>query len=245
MIRQLWARIGRRKGKSSTFVDDSNPEQSVVPLRNRKFSDLSAAPESAIVTKKDHIERFTESVHQLVEKLEGIHEHLGRQVNQNEQLLERMGQLPEVLKTMPEATSRQEQALRSLLTQLQEKGHQDQQIMDILSSLPDQAVRQTQTLGEIHQQLAESAKSGIQLGEKVGRVADTLNKLDHDTINQTEWIEQMSRTFMVTDRYLKLTLAKQNKRFLWIMAACMAAILFSIAGLIFGLYLFQGGGSGL
>lgn len=239
MIRQLWAKFGLGRGKSGQYMDENNPEQSVVPLRHRKPNDPSAGPEAAIVTKKDHVERFTESVHQLVEKLEGIHDHLGKQVDQNEQLLEKMGQLPEILKTMPEATTRQEQAVRSLLNQLQEKSRQEQEVMAVLSSLPDQAVRQSQTLGEIHQQLSQSLQEETQLNAQVGRVSDVLTKLDKNTINQTEWLEHMSRTFMVTDRYLKLTLAKQQRRFLWVLTICIGISLLSLIGLILGIYLLQ------
>lgn len=241
MIRQLWAKFGRRKERTGHYLDENNPEQGVVPLRNRKPRDPVAGPEASIVTKKDHAERFTESVHQLVNKLEGIHDHLGRQVDQNEQLLAKMGQLPELLKTMPEAISRQEQAVYSLLNQLQEKSRQDQEVLSLLSSLPDQSARQSRTLGEIHQQLAQSLREETQLNEQVSRVSDVLKKLDKNTVSQTEWLEHMSRTFMVTDRYLKLTLAKQQRRFLWILIVCMGICLLSVLGLILGIYLLQSG----
>ena len=92
MIRQLWAKIGRRKGKSGIYADPDNPERAVVPLRNRKSTDPVVGPEAALVTKKDHIDRFTEGVNKLVGKLDGIHTHLGSQASQNEQLLKQMNQ---------------------------------------------------------------------------------------------------------------------------------------------------------
>lgn len=241
MIRELWARIGRRKVKSGLYPDENNPEHSVVPLRSRRPADASGSPETALVTKKDPVERFTESVHQLVEKLEGIRTHLDRQVTQNEQLLEQMAELPGLLNALPQSADRQEQALRGLLSHLQEKDRQDRRILDTLSSLPDQTARQTQTLGEIHQQMNQSLQSEIELNEQVGRVCDTLTKLDQDTENQTEWMEHVCRTFTMTDRYLKLTLAKQQRRFLWMLAIATGICLLSVLGLVAGILMMQRG----
>jgi regulator of replication initiation timing len=241
MIRELWARIGRRKVKPGVYPDENNPEHSVVPLRNRRPDDVSDSPETAIVTKKDHVERFTDAVHQMVEKLEGIRTHLDKQVGQNEQLLEQMAKLPDLLNTLPQSVGRQEEALRALLGRLEEKDRQDRQILDTLSSLPDQAIRQTQTLEEIHQQMAESLQSDSQLNQQVGRVCETLTKLGQDTVSQTEWLEHVCRTFTMTDRYLKLTLAKQQKRFLWMMAIGMGICLLSVLGLVAGILLMHRG----
>lgn len=240
MIRQLWAKIGRGKGKASGYSDKRNPEQPVVPLRNRKPSDSSVS-EAAIVTKKDHIERFTETVHQLVEKLEGIHDHLGRQAEQNVELLEKMGQLPEMLKAMPESIGRQEQAVQALLNQLQEKSREDRQVMEILSSLPEQTARQNQTLEEIGRQLEQTAEKGTCLNERVGQACEVLASLDKSAAGQTEWLEHMSRTFMVTDRYLKLTLAKQQRRFLWVLTICITICLLSVLGLVAGILFMRQG----
>lgn len=241
MIRELWARIGRRKVKRGVYPDENTPEHSVVPLRGRRPTDGSGCPETTLVTKKDPVERFTESVHQLVEKLEGIHAHLDRQVIQNERLLEQMAALPDLLNTLPKSVDRQEQALRGLLTHLQEKDRQDRRILDTLSSLPDQTARQTQTLEEIQQQMSQSLQSEIQLNEQVGRACDTLTKLDQDTANQTEWMEHVCRTFTMTDRYLKLTLAKQQRRFLWMLAVATGICLLSVLGLVAGIMIMQRG----
>ena len=82
--------------------------------------------------------------------------------------------------------------------------------------LPEQAACQSQALEEIRQQMAQSLQSDSQLNKQVGQVCDTLAKLDQDTISQTEWMEQVCRTFTLTDRHLKLTLARQHRRFLWL-----------------------------
>jgi phage-related tail protein len=237
MIRELWAKIGRRRFKRGVFPDKKNPEQLVVPLRNPRPTDASDGPETAIVTKKDHVERFTDAVQQMVEKLEGIQRHLDRQVGQSEQLLNQMAQLPDLLSILPQSVGRQEEALRALLSQLQEKDRQDRQFLDTLSSLPDQAARQVQKLEEIHQQMAESLQSDNQLNHQVGQVCDTLNKLDRNTVSQTEWMEHVCRTFTLTDRYLKLTLAKQQRRFLWMMTIGMGICLLSVLGLVAGILL--------
>ncbi len=240
MIRQIWAKIGRRKGAGAANSDEMNPEQSVVPLRGRKSRE-SGEPESLIVTKKDHIERFTETVHQVVEKLEGIGTHLGRQAEQTNELLEKMGQLPEMLKAMPEAAGRQEEAVRSLLALLEEKSRRDEAMMETLSSLPEQADRQSRALEEIGRHAGQSAEAGNHLNEKMGQACEALDKLDQATAGQTEWLEHMSRTFVVTDRYLKLTLAKQHRRFLWMLAICMGICLLSVVGLVVGILLMRQG----
>lgn len=241
MIRELLAKIGRRKGKSGQLLDIKSPEESAVPFRNRRPPDFDASPESAIVTKKDHVDRFNEAINHLVNKLEGIHEHLGKQVNQTEQLIEKMGQLPDLLKTMPQSVDRQEQSLRSLLDHLQAKNIQDRQMMDLLATLPGETSRQSQQLGEIHQQLSESAKTDRQMSEHIGHCSDSLSRLNQETVSQTEWIQRMNRTFQVTDRYLKLTVAKQQRRFLWLTAICIGISILSVGGLVAGIILLNRG----
>jgi regulator of replication initiation timing len=241
MIRELWAKIGRRKGRSEKYPDKANPEQSVVPLRGTRSAGISDFPETAIVSKKDHVERFTDAIQQMVEKLEGIGGHLGKQISQNERLLDQMTKLPELLNSLPQSIGRQEEALRGLLGQLLEKERRDRQILDTLSSLPEQAACQSQALEEIRQQMAQSLQSDSQLNKQVGQVCDTLAKLDQDTISQTEWMEQVCRTFTLTDRHLKLTLARQHRRFLWMAAITRGLCRVLVSGLAVWIFLMHRG----
>jgi hypothetical protein len=55
-----------------------------------------------------------------------------------------------------------------------------------------------------------------------------LEKLNESTNSQTEGIEQMSKTFAASDRYLKYIISKQNKRFMWIFIIAMSISLAAI-----------------
>jgi hypothetical protein len=71
--------------------------------------------------------------------------------------------------------------------------------------------------------------------ESFNKFNETLEKLNNSTIGQTAGIEQMSKTFATSDRYLKYIVSRQNRRFVWVFVAalgvCVAVILI-FAGVI-------------
>ncbi|MBL7214549.1 MAG: hypothetical protein ISS71_02590 [Phycisphaerae bacterium] len=227
MIKQIFSKIGWGKNKSKSsgttaplkdFPDANEPSTNpaIVPLRSN----------SMVTKKKDSAEVFNEAVEKLVGKLESINENLASQVKQNERLVERMDMLPGMLMPLPKAVEEQRQAFAQVAEQLRQKVARDEKVAEELSG--------------IHEKVAHAAEVDAKMCDNFSTFSDTLSKLDNDTVSQTEWIQQMSRTFSASERYIKYAIAKQQARFYWVFGISLAICLFAVIALTIGIVLLMG-----
>jgi len=177
----------------------------------------------------ESLEKLQEGFNKLVEQLQGINEHLNRQVAQHEDLMSRIEQLPHLLESFPAVVENQKRITEQLLEQLKASAAKDQQFIDAVEKIPTETVKQTDALVNVNHQLAAAADIDVQMAESFNNFNETLDKLNQSTVSQTDGIIQMSKTFAASDRYLKYIISKQNKRFMWVFIAaisvCAAAIL--------------------
>lgn len=172
-----------------------------------------------------------------MEKLEGINDSLGRQTQQNEQLVRKLDELPTLLSLVPDAVHQQRQALIQMTEQLRRKVEQDEALSMLLAKLPGLAGQQTESLEAIEERLATAADVDVKMAGTFDRVAESLSKLDADTASQTEWLQQMSRTFADNERLIKETLVAQQRRFFRVFAIAAGICLIAIAGLSVAIFL--------
>lgn len=242
MIKQFFSKLCGRGGKASdksVLIKDYSPvgggnSSAVVPLHG---GPRGAAAEQSVVRKKEPVEVFAESVDRLVSKLDGINDSLGRHTQQNEQLVRKLDELPTLLAPVPDAVHQQRQALIQMTEQLRRKVEQDEALSMLLAKLPDLAGQQTEALEAIEERLSTSADVDARMAGTFDRVAESLGKLDADTVSQTEWLRQMSRTFADNERLIKETLAVQQRRFFRVVAIAAGVCLIAVAGLSVAVFL--------
>lgn len=240
MIHEIWSKIGQRwgrgKNQSQLAVEDdllliNKNSNSVVSLRQ-------ADTASTVITKKkDSAEIVGEAIHKLVGRLEEINASISLQTQQNIQLVDKMNQLPDLLSGLPQQAQEQRQILQDLSAELKAKAQNDHKMLETVAAMTEQTSEQTHKLGQIEEHLHAAERTDLQLCDNMSKVGQSLEKLDLNTVSQTEWIQQMSRAFTATDRYLKYTLAQQQRRFMWIFAVSMAVSVVAIVGLILGIVL--------
>jgi len=170
----------------------------------------------------ESLEKLQEGFDKLVNQLQGINEHLNRQANQHEELMNRIKQLPELLESFPEIVKNQKLVAEQLLEQLRTAGAKNEQFIDAVEKIPSETTKQTDALVDIDHQLAAAADIDVQMTENFNNFYQTLDKLNQSTISQTDGILQMSKTFATSDRYLKYIISKQSKRFMWIFIAAVS-----------------------
>ena len=222
-----------------TMTLDVPPEdETVAPLhaerggvlpKRRASSSRPASDGSAAVTsldRRDSVEKLQEGFNRLIDQLQQINEHLNEQVSQHHDLMGRVKQLPQLLESLPSAVENQ----KILTTQLL-----DQLFLDVVGRIPVEASRQTDTLCSIDRQLAAAADADVQMAASFLKFRDTLDRLNGNTVSNTEGILQMSRTFATSDRYLKYVVNKLNKRYAWVfgiaVGVCATAICI-LAGIV-------------
>ena len=169
-----------------------------------------------------------ESFNKLIEKLQGINDHLGTQVVQHEDLMNRMEQLPKLIENFPNALENQKHLVEQLLEQLKSNAAKDMQFVDAVEKIPNETLKQTDALVNINNQLSAAADVDTQLSENFHKFTNTLGKLDQSTMGQTDSILQMSKTFAASDRYLKYIISRQNKRFMWMLLVTIGVCFISI-----------------
>lgn len=214
-------------------VTDAESEQKNQEVPSNKVI-VKAVPQNDKQTNMGQVptetlEKLQEGFEKLIDRLQGINEHLDRQAAQHEELMSRIQQLPQLLESFPAVVENQKKITEQLLEQLKSTTAKNEQFVDAVEQIPTQTAKQTDALVNIDHQLAAAADIDVQMSQSFNNFNKTLDKLNESTISQTEGIEQMSKTFAASDRYLKYIISKQNKRFMWIfiisMSVCLATIL--------------------
>jgi methyl-accepting chemotaxis protein len=184
------------------------------------------------VERRESIERLQDGFNQLVDQLQQINDHLSRQVAQHEDLMARVKQLPPLLESLPSAVENQKHLTGQLLAHLQNTVARERQFSEAVERMPAEAARQTDTLVDINHQLAAAADIDVQMAESFNKFRVTLDRLNQNTMSNTEGILQMSRTFAASDRYLKYVIWRLNRRYAWTLAAAMSVCLGVVAALV-------------
>ncbi len=176
-------------------------------------------------SKAESLEKLQAGFDKLIDKLQGINEHLNRQITQNEELMSRIEQLPQLLEGFPSLLENQKQITERLLEQLNAAAVKNQQFIDTVEKIPTETAKQTDALVNIDHQLAAAADIDVQMAESFNKFNETLNKLNRSTLAQTDSMIQMGKTYATSDRYLKYIISRQNKRFMWIFIAAVSVCL--------------------
>ncbi len=213
--------ISQEAKSTATAVDDAG--------RTGQQSDKLIVKAVPPKDKHESLEKLHQGFNKLVEQLQDINEHLGRQVTQHENLMSRMEQLPSLLESFPSVVENQKRITEQLLEQLKSAVAKNQQFLDAVEKIPNETAKQTDALVDIDHQLAAAADTDVQMAESFNKFNQTLDKLNQSAVAQTDSIMQMSRTFATSDRYLKYIVSRQNKRFIWVfiiaLGICVAVIL--------------------
>ena len=186
--------------------------------------------------RREPLEKLQEGFNQLVDQLQQINEHLNEQLTQHEELMGRVRELPQALESLPAAVENQKVLTTQLLNQLRSTASKDQEFIDAVGRIPAETTRQTETLAGISRHLEASAETDVRLADSFMRFRNTLDRLNHNTVSNTEGIVQMSRTFAASDRYLKRVVTKLHRRFAWMLIGTIGvgvAVICALVGFIF------------
>jgi hypothetical protein len=178
--------------------------------------------------KTQSLEKLQDGFNQLLGQLQGINEHLNRQVSQHAELMERIEKLPEWLASFPTVVEGQKKITEQLLDQVKGAAAKQERFIDAVEKMPTETAKQTDALVGIDHQLAAAADTDVQMVENFNKFAQTLERLNQFTEGQTDGILQMSKTFATSDRYLKYIVSRQNKRFVWVFVAAISVCVFVI-----------------
>jgi len=244
-LKQLWTKINhwwsaKNHRTVSVSVDadglisePDNDSANHPPDRQQKNPDTEMVVKKvSAVERKNNTEVFGQAFNRLIDKLQGINDHLDKQIRQHEELMQRIEKLPDLLQSLPGAVGNQKQIVDSLIEQLKTRALKDKQFMETIDKIPAETAKQTNAVLEMNHKLSVATDIDAQMSENFNKFNDALSKLDADTVSQTEGIKQMNKTFVASDRYLKYIISRQNRRFMWIFMTALVVCTFSIISLI-------------
>jgi uncharacterized phage infection (PIP) family protein YhgE len=186
--------------------------------------------------RRESAEKVQEGFNRLVDQLQRINDHLGQQLNQHEELMNRVRQLPQLLESFPQMVESQRELSGELAGQIRMAAARQEQFLNAVGQIPTETARQTRTLGAIHSQLEMAAQADVELVTCFGRVGRTLDQLDTNTADSTAGMRKFRKSAAARDRYMVLALSKFQRRIVWLFAGfavlCVAAVS-AIIGLVF------------
>ena len=212
------------------------------PLRKEPVPQETKVSGEIVTHRDDRTEALgmiQSSFEQLVEKLGGINENIGRQINQNEELMRRIDELPQFLQNFPEGLKNQKAVVDALVEQLKVQSLKNQQFAEAVEKIPAATEKQTNAISDMAVHLSASADIDAQLVEDFRRFNSITDKLKNNIEGQTDSIIQMSKTFSASDRYLKYILNTQHKRFMWVFIASLGVCVFAITTMLVVIFLLK------
>ena len=207
---------------------DKSVITSYEPLRSEAAEHDVVVRDDSAVQKKDSNELISEGFVKLIEQLEGINGNFESQAKRHDALMERINGLPDVLESLPKAAESQRQVAEALVEQLKEKNLKEQQFIEAIGKIPEETSKQTNTLIDMSRKLSISADIDAQMGESFNKFNDSVSKLSADTVDQSDSIRQMNKTFAASDRYLKYLITKQNRRMMWMFITTVGVCAFAV-----------------
>ena len=236
-IRELISRTGK--------WFSARKESLYEPLRKSPVSDKTFNSDGAVLRRNESIDRveaiqmLQRSFEQLVEKLGGINENIDRQIKQNEELIQRMTEFPQLLQNFPESLKNQRAVIDAMIEQLKMQALKNQQFTETIEKIPAAAEKQTDAISDMAVQLAASADVDAQLAAGFTKFNSITDKLKDNVENQTDSIIQLSKAFSASDRYLKYILNTQHKRFMWVFVTALGVCAFAIIVLLIVIFMLK------
>jgi chromosome segregation ATPase len=233
-IRELISKTGRwLSGRRNNIYE---------PLRKEPVPQETKVRGEIVTHRDDRTEALgmiQTSFEQLVEKLGGINENIGRQIKQNEELMQRIDELPQFLQNFPQGLKNQKAVIDALVEQLKVQSLKNQQFAEAVEKIPAATEKQTNAISDMAVHLSASADIDAQLVEDFRRFNSITDKLKDNIEGQTDSITQMSKTFLASDRYLKYILNTQHKRFMWVFIASLGVCVFAIMAMLIVIFLLK------
>jgi chromosome segregation ATPase len=242
-IQDIWERLLRRLRLKPSSLDIFGEVDELGLLRNDLDADRQDEQSASSDTgtqvlvrkaadKTQSLERLQEGFNRLIGQLEGINENLAQQARQQQDLIDKMSQLPKVVESFPSAITNQQRMIEHLSEQMETAAAANRQFTEAVKKIPDEAMRQTDALHSINRQLSALGDTDMVMNENFAKFNGALERLNASSVSQTDSVVQMSKTFAASDRYLKYLVARQNKRFMWIFFTAMGVCVFAILALI-------------
>ena len=236
-IKEFISRPAKWLGFKKTNATSIPASTATIDLPKSSTSKVEIVAPPKPVNKERSLEMVQQGLTELVGQLGGINDNLSKQINQHEQLMSHIRDLPDILNALPQAVQSQSEAVNALIEQLNSQDSKQEKFIETINKIPTETGKQTSAIQNVSHQLSAATEIDVQMAEGFNKFKMSIDNLDKTASAQTDGIVEMTKTFQTSDGYLKELVTKQNKRFMWIFITSIAVSTISIAALIVALIL--------
>jgi methyl-accepting chemotaxis protein len=236
-IREFWSKIKNwMSSEPQPEQQQSDPALDDDGLMTKDVEEAAAARKDALAGNIQNVpgqleryEKIQNSLNRFIDKLQVMNNNLEQQLKQHRVLTEKLEEMPELVKNFPSMVENQEKIRTQLAEQIADMQSKNEQFVEAVERIPAEMGRQTDLLEEIKEQLSIKADAEDNMASGFRKFNDILARLNQNTLNHTDSIMQMSKTFSTSEKFLKYVISRQNKQFIWLFAVSLSVCFVAIA----------------
>ena len=157
-----------------------------------------------------------------------VKDSLEKQNQRQDELLNVLGSLPEVLRSIPASGAAQTETLRAIADQIKEQNAHQQKLGDILEKVTETSGTHKESLDSLREHVANLGDHDRNIAENLNQVGAAMQTVSHHSKTSSEVLEQMRDNINSREGELQRILHKQSARYTTMLAI---AIFLSIAAL--------------
>ncbi len=232
----IWKRVGGWLRRSPVKMEGEKVEgldpESLL-LNHEEVKEGGGSLVHARGNKKDHpLAAMEDGFSRLVEVLESLNRNVVMQREQGAEISSRLMEVADLTKAVPDAIQSQTQLVRNINESIGQQSDHSRQLVELIRTLPELTRDQLEKLGDIRQQLENSADSSLKMAGAVGRVDTTMQDMMDHSRAQSMSLKNIGEVIVQGDSRVADLLARQNKRFAWIIGLLLMVSLLMVAGVV-------------
>ncbi len=232
----IWKRVGGWLRRSPVKMEGEQVERldpESLLLNHEEGKEAASTLVQARPAKKEHpLTAMEEGFGRLVEVLESLNHNVVMQREQGAEISSRLMEVVELTKAVPDAIQSQTQLVRNINESIGQQSEHSRQLVELIRTLPELTRDQLDKLGYIHQQLENTADSNLKMAGAMGRVDNTIQDMMEHSRAQSMSLKNIGEVIVQGDSRVAELLARQNRRFAWIIGLLMLASLLVIGGVV-------------
>ena len=240
----LWKRVGGwlRRSQQPEEVSEVvrlDAEGLLVGMGEGTGEDKESLPAPRMNKKEQQLAAMEDGFNRLVGVMESLNENVARQCDQNAVLLDRLEQLPDLLRSLPESGQAQQEMMRHLEEEFRRQGQRHEQLAEVMGALPELTEKQIDQLGAIRGRLEDSAQTDGRMLESFGHLDKSMdNVLSHNQA-QTSSLASIGELLERGQAEMRAEAARGRRRVAWLLGI---VLLVSLAAVGAALWVMLGGG---
>jgi ABC-type transporter Mla subunit MlaD len=158
-----------------------------------------------------------------------VRDTLDKQNQRQDEMMQILGNLPEVLKAIPESGAAQIETLRAVTEEVKQQNVQSAKLGEILQKVADTGSDQREMLDALRERVENLNEQDRNIAEGLTGVGSAMQSVSHSSQTSAQVLEQMRDNINAREGELQRILTKQGARYTTMLAI---AIFLSIAALV-------------